>query len=75
LFIIFLIFLNHETTSNDLRILRIDKCNGNEKYMHIQQCELSGTLINFKAKFISTIDSIIVSIYSLIFNNYFNSDF
>ena len=54
-------FLFEKKLCRNRRILNIDKCKGHENYLIIEQCEASGNIANAKGKFISTIDSIIVS--------------
>ena len=59
--IFYLLLLSLKINGSEFRILNIDKCKGHENYLIIEQCEASGNIANAKGKFISTIDSIIVS--------------
>lgn len=58
---LYLLLLSFKVNGSEFRILSIDKCKGHENYLIIEQCEASGNIVNAKARFISTIDSIIVS--------------
>lgn len=59
--IFYLTFLAFEIFGSEFRVLSVDKCKGHENYFIINQCEASGNIVNARARFISTIDSIIVS--------------
>ena len=61
--ILYLILLGCRTVASEFRILSLDKCTANEKYITIEQCEASGNFANVKANFITTIDSIIVGFF------------
>jgi len=62
--IFYLTFLTFEIVGSEFRILNIDKCKGHENYFILDQCEASGSFVNVRARGISTIDSIIVSLIS-----------
>jgi len=48
----------------DLKVLNIEKCYGNEKYLVIKRCEiLDDNLFEVKAYLVSHVDSIVVSLF------------
>ena len=59
----YLIYVSNNADGSEFRILNFDKCTGHEKYMIVDQCEGKGNVVNARARIISTIESIIVSLF------------
>ena len=54
------------TIGIDLKVISLEKCYGNEKFLVIKKCEiLDDNLFEVKAYLVSHVDSIIVSIFSM----------
>lgn len=61
--IVFVSFMVNLSFGIDLKVLNIEKCYGNEKYLVIKRCEiLDDNLFEVKAYLVSHVDSIVVSL-------------